>query len=81
MWHAYYFCKLKNTYTHNNIFIRIHLKSRVLGDQRGTLEDFPGPVVENPPANAGDMGCIPGSGIFHVPMGNVSAPQLLTCAL
>ena len=27
------------------------------------LEDFPGgPVVKNPPANAGDMGSIPGLG-------------------
>ena len=30
-------------------------------------EDFPGdPVVKNSPANAGDMGSIPGPGRFHV---------------
>ena len=29
-----------------------------------------GPVVKNPPANAGDMGSIPGPGRFHVPWSN-----------
>ena len=29
-----------------------------------------GPVVKNPPANAGDMSRIPGLGIFHVRQGN-----------
>jgi len=29
-----------------------------------------GPVVENPPANAGDTGSIPGPGRFHMPRGN-----------
>ena len=29
---------------------------------------FPGgPVVNNPPANAGDMGSLPGLGRFHMP--------------
>ena len=33
--------------------------------------DFPGgPVVKNPPANAGNMGMIPGSGRFHMLEGN-----------
>ena len=33
-------------------------------------KDFPsGPVVKNPPANAGDTGSIPGPGRFHVPQG------------
>ena len=33
--------------------------------------DFPdGPVVENLPANAGDMGSIPGLGRFHMLRGN-----------
>ena len=36
-----------------------------------TLQDFPGgPVVKNPPANAGDMSSIPGLGRFHVSQGN-----------
>ena len=29
-----------------------------------------GPVVKNPPANAGNMGSIPGLGRFHIPWGN-----------
>ena len=33
------------------------------------LRDFPGgPVVNSPPANAGDMGSIPALGRFHLPM-------------
>ena len=33
--------------------------------------DFPGgAVVKNPPANAGDMGSIPGPGRSHMPQGN-----------
>ena len=34
-------------------------------------QDFPGgPVVKNSPANAGDVGLIPGQGRFHMPQGN-----------
>ena len=29
-----------------------------------------GPVVKNPPANAGNIGSIPGPGRFHVPQSN-----------
>ena len=33
--------------------------------------DFPGDIVDkNPPANAGDMGLIPGPGRFHMPQVN-----------
>ena len=33
--------------------------------------DFPGgPLVKNPPANAGSMGSIPGPGRFHMPWSN-----------
>ena len=36
-------------------------------NQRQAAEDFPGgSVVKNPPANAGDMGSIPGPGRFHM---------------
>ena len=37
-----------------------------------TIEgDYPdGPVVKNPPANAGDTGVIPGSGRSHMPQSN-----------
>ena len=35
------------------------------------MQDFlVGPVVKNPPSNAGDMGLIPGPGGFHMPWGN-----------
>ena len=35
------------------------------------MGDFPGdPVVKNPPANAGNMGLIPGPGRFHMLWGN-----------
>ena len=33
-------------------------------------EDLFGPGVEDPPANAGGMGLIPGQGRFHMPWGN-----------
>ena len=37
-----------------------------------------GPVVENPPANAGDTRLIPGPGRFHMSLGNYAhVPQLL----
>ena len=44
------------------------------------FRDFPGGVVvKNPPANAGDMGLIPGPGRFHMPRSNYArAPQLLS---
>ena len=40
--------------------------------------DFPGgPVVKNPPANAGDTGSIPGLGRFHMQQSNrAHSPQL-----
>ena len=40
--------------------------------------DFPGgPVVENPPAKAGETGSIPGLGRSHIPWGGLApAPQL-----
>ena len=42
--------------------------------------DFPGgAVVKNPPANAGDMGSIPGPGRSHMLRSNYAhAPQLLS---
>ena len=39
-------------------------------EAKSTVEDVSGgPVVENPPANARDMGSIPGRGRFHMPWG------------
>ena len=35
------------------------------------VPDFPGgAVVKNPPANAGDMGLVPGPGRSHMPQSN-----------
>ena len=43
-----------------------NLKTQKLG-----REDFPGgPVVRNPPANAGDMASTPGLGRSHMPWDN-----------
>ena len=39
--------------------------------------DFPGgPVVKNPPANAGDTGSIPGVTRSHMPWGNLAPAPL-----
>ena len=45
---------------------------------RSACKDFPGgAVVKNPPANAGDMGSIPGPGRSHMPRSTKArAPQL-----
>ena len=42
--------------------------------------DFPGgPMVKNPPANAGDTGSVPDQGRFHMLQSNSAcAPQLLS---
>ena len=44
--------------------------------------DFPsGPVVKNPPVNAGDTGSTPGPGRFHMLRGNKAGrPQILKLA-
>ena len=44
------------------------------------IQGFPGgSVVKNPPANAGDMGSIPGPGGSHMPQSNQAhTPQLLS---
>ena len=72
----------KPIYRFNIILIRIPA-----GDFLGSwvvktvLPDFPdGPAVKNPPANAGDVGSIPGPGKFHMLWGNWAhepVPQLL----
>ena len=51
------------------------LPGTVLGNRdsaiKNLLRDFPGgPVVKNPPANAGDTGFIPGPGRPHMPWNN-----------
>ena len=52
-----------------DVFFRIPVSSDALKisekfhDQKGLRGDFPGgPVVKNPPSNAGDVGSIPGQG-------------------
>ena len=44
------------------------------------FQDFPGgTVLKNPPANAGDMGSIPGLRRSHMPQSNLACvPQLLS---
>ena len=45
---------------------------------RNIVKNFPGgPEVEYPPANAGDMGSIPGPGRFHMPWDNWARAPLL----
>ena len=46
---------------------------------RKSVDFSGGPVVKNPPANAGDTDSIPGLGRFHMPWGNSArVPQLLS---
>ena len=57
-------------------------KWHVIGYQNSSnwrWQDFPsGPVVKNPPANAGDTGPVPHLGRWHTPPGNwAPEPQLL----
>ena len=47
-------------------FLTLQLNIKIL-----QIRDFPGgPVVKNPPANAGEVDSIPGPGRFHMPCGN-----------
>ena len=49
------------------------IESDVLNWDKKRKVDFPGgPVVKNLPANAGDMGSIPGLGRFHMPRGQLN---------
>jgi len=42
-------------------------------------QDFPGGVMDkNTPANAGDMGSIPGPGRSHIPRGNLACARAAT---
>ena len=38
--------------------------------EKKTKDLHGGPVVKNPPANAGDMGSVPNPGRSHIPQGN-----------
>ena len=50
----------------------VKLKS-LASEMRVYRQDFPGsPVVKNPPANARDMSSVPGPGISHTPVGQLS---------
>ena len=44
--------------------------SQIFTYRRGSQEFLGGPVVKNPPANAGNVGLIPGPGRSHMPRGN-----------
>ena len=49
-------------------------------DQKESKKDFRGGVTDkNPPANAGDMGSIPGPGRFHMPRSNGAHELQLLC--
>ena len=49
------------------VFTRVQSNSKV----KNTVRDFAGgPVVKNPPANAGDLGSTPGLGGSHIPWSN-----------
>ena len=49
------------------VFTRVQSNSKV----KNTVRDFAGgPVVKNPPANAGDTGLIPAVGRLHMSQGN-----------
>ena len=53
------------------LILRIHHWFNIKKKKKSVGMDFPDdPVVGNPPANAGDMGSIPGLGRFHMPLGN-----------
>ena len=43
---------------------------RICSKEDDKLDFLGSPVVKNPPANAGDMGLIPGLGRFHMPQCN-----------
>ena len=48
--------------------LKLYLDSNSSFLLKMTLVDFPGdPVVKNMPAHVGDMGSIPGLGMFHIP--------------
>ncbi|KAJ8795465.1 hypothetical protein J1605_018246 [Eschrichtius robustus] len=61
--------------------VSVSLQSRawLLGDERGTKPAAAHPVVENPPANAGNEGSSPGLGRSHMPRSTwAPEPQLLS---
>ena len=76
LWIWTYYCLQKGTM--QICFSKLHFQSsRFI---RTHSWDFPGgTVVKNPPANAGDMGLIPGPGRSHMPWSiKARAPQLLS---
>ena len=62
---------LKSLQINTSVTWRIHNSLKDCGDFPG------GPVVKNPPANAGDTDSIPGLGHFHMQQSNrAHSPQL-----
>ena len=56
--------------TDNISYVVLIAVNEMLEDVKCYGDKFPcGPVVKNLPANAGDMGSIPGPGILHMPRG------------
>ena len=69
--------------THKEALLTIQILPILRINGLKTGGDFPiGPVIRNPPANAGGRGSISGPGRSHVPRGNEAhVPQLLSlCA-
>ena len=60
-------------------FIQLNKKKKPNNPIKTRAKDFPwGPVVINPPANAGDTGSIPGAGGFHMPRSTTAGPRTTT---
>ena len=51
-------------FTITRIWMHLSVHQQINGDSSG------GPVVKNPPINAGDKSSVPGLGRFHMPWGN-----------
>ena len=76
MWYVYtmeYYSTIKKNKIMPFATIWMQLEIIILSEvsQKEKDRDFPsGAVAKNPPANAGDMGSIPGPGRSHVPRSN-----------
>ena len=59
---------LNKKYRRLNPTLQLWTYKTLLSCLKNNFQDFPGgPVVKNPPANAGDMNSIPGLGKSHMP--------------
>ena len=64
-------CTIKRTNMYIMAIPEGERKERKDQNIANNMQDFPGGTVnKNPPANAGDMGSVPGLGRFHTPQSN-----------